>query len=115
IPHWRTNRASFPRFNLLKHNFAGGLVMSIAGQVRTINEDKMNAFLGKVVGDFGAALSSSLAYIGTKLGLYEAMASAGPVIPKELAERTGTVERYVREWLINQAAGGYVEYDAATD
>ena len=89
--------------------------MSTAGQVRTINEDKMNAFLGKVVGDFGAALSSSLAYIGTKLGLYKAMAGAGPVTPKELAERTGTIERYVREWLINQAAGGYVEYDAATD
>lgn len=89
--------------------------MSVAGQVRTINEEKMNAFLGKVVGDFGAALSSSLAYIGTKLGLYEAMAQSGPVTAKELAERTGTVERYIREWLLNQAAGGYVEYDAATD
>ena len=89
--------------------------MSAAGQVRTINEEKMNAFLGKVVGDFGAALSSSLAYIGTKLGLYEAMATSGPVTAKELADHTGTVERYVREWLINQAAGGYVEYDAATD
>src|SRR5712692_677896 len=89
--------------------------MSAAGQITTINEEKMNAFLGKVVGAFGAALSSSLAYIGTKLGLYEAMAGAGPVTPQELAERTGTVERYVREWLINQAAGGYVDYDAATD
>lgn len=89
--------------------------MSAAGQVRPINEDKMNAFLGKIVGDFGAALSSSLAYIGTKLGLYEAMANSGPVTAKELAERTGTVERYVREWLINQAAGGYIEYDASTD
>jgi len=89
--------------------------MSAAGQVRTINEDKMNAFLGKVVGDFGAALSSSLAYIGTKLGLYEAMANSGPVNARELAARTGTVERYIREWLINQAAGGYIEYDAATD
>jgi len=82
--------------------------MSAAGQVRTINEDKMNAFLGKVVGDFGAALSSSLAYIGTKLGLYEAMANSGPINARELPERTGTVERYIREWLINQAAGGYV-------
>jgi SAM-dependent methyltransferase len=89
--------------------------MSAAGQVRAINEDKMNAFLGKVVDDFGASLSSSLAYIGTKLGLYEAMANTGPLTPKELAERTSTVERYVREWLINQAAGGYVEYDPATD
>ncbi len=88
--------------------------MSAVVQPQAINEDKMNAFLGKVVGDFGAALSSSLAYIGTKLGLYEAMAGAGPVTPKELAERTGTVERYVREWLINQAAGGYVEYDVTS-
>jgi SAM-dependent methyltransferase len=88
--------------------------MSAVAQPQPINEDKMNAFLGKVVGDFGAALSSSLAYIGTKLGLYEAMATAGPITPKELAERTGTVERYVREWLVNQAASGYVEYDATT-
>jgi SAM-dependent methyltransferase len=88
--------------------------MSAAAQPQPINEDKMNAFLGKVVGDFGAALSSSLAYIGTKLGLYEAMVKAGPATPKELAEKTGTVERYMREWLINQAAGGYVEYDATT-
>src|SRR5947199_2422048 len=93
----------------------GGLSMSAVVQTQPINEDKMNAFLGKVVSDFGAALSSSLAYIGTKLGLYEALAKSGPSTPRELAERTGTVERYVREWLINQAASGYVEYDAGTD
>lgn len=80
----------------------------------SINEEKLNAFMGKVVGDFGAALSTSLAYIGQKLGLYKAMAGAGPVTASELAARTGTVERYVREWLINQAAGGYVEYEPAT-
>src|SRR5438105_238948 len=89
--------------------------MSAVLQPQPIDQDKMNAFLGKVVGDFGAALSSSLAYIGTKLGLYEAIAKAGSVTPKELAETTGTVERYVREWLINQASGGYVDYDPATD
>ena len=79
---------------------------------QAINEEKLNAFLGKVIGDFGAALSCSLVYIGQKLGLYKAMAQSGPVTPTELARTTGTVERYVREWLINQAAGGYVEYDA---
>jgi SAM-dependent methyltransferase len=79
---------------------------------RPIDEEKLGAFLGKVVDDFGAALSASLVYTGQKLGLYKAMAGAGPLTPAELAERTGTVERYVREWLINQAAGGYVEYDA---
>src|SRR5712691_11194443 len=88
--------------------------MSTAAPERTINEDKMNQFLGKVVGDFGASLSSSLAYIGEKLGLYKALASGAPVTPAELAEKTSTNERYVREWLINQAASGYVDYDAAS-
>jgi len=76
-----------------------------------IDETKLQAFVGRVVGDFGAALSSTLVYMGDKLGLYKAMAGSGPVTPAELAGKTGTVERYVREWLINQAAGGYVEYD----
>lgn len=88
--------------------------MSTAGQARVINEDKMNAFLGKVVGDFGASLSSALVYLGQKLGLYQALSEAGPLTPAELAQRTNTNERYVREWLINQAAGGYAEYDAAS-
>ena len=72
-------------------------------EAQPINEEKLNAFIGKVVGDFGAAFSSALVYIGLKLGLYKAMAGAHPVTPAELAQRTGTVERYVREWLINQA------------
>lgn len=85
-----------------------------ATQPQPINEEKMNAFLGKVIGDFGAALSSALVYIGQKLGLYQAMATHGPVTPSELAQRTNTNERYIKEWLINQAAGGYVEYNSAT-
>ena len=88
--------------------------MATAGAIRVINEDKMHAFLGKVVGDFGAALSSALVYIGQKLGLYKAMAGDGPVTPAELAQKTSTNERYIREWLINQAAGGYVDYDPAS-
>ncbi len=88
--------------------------MSSSSAPKALNEEKLNNFLGKVVGDFGAALSSTLVYIGQKLGLYKAMADAGGLTPAELAERTGTVERYVREWLINQAAGGYVEYDPQT-
>lgn len=78
---------------------------------KTINEEKLEKFLGKVVGDFGAALSSALCYLGVKLGLYKALAEAGPLTPQELAAKTNTFERYVREWLVNQAAGGYVEYD----
>jgi SAM-dependent methyltransferase len=88
--------------------------MATPVQSREINEDRMYQFLGKVVGDFGASLSSSLAYIGQKLGLYKALADGGPLTPAELAEQTNTTERYVREWLVNQAAGGYVEYDAAS-
>src|SRR5689334_25093288 len=88
--------------------------MSTPIQSREINEERMHQFLGKVVGDFGASLSSSLAYIGQKLGLYKALAAGGPLTPAELAQKTNTNERYVREWLVNQAAGGYVEYDAAS-
>ena len=88
--------------------------MSSTVPSKSINQDKMDAFLGKVVGDFGAALSSSLVYIGQKLGLYKALAEAGPLTPSELAQRTKTVERYAREWLLNQAASGYVEYDATS-
>lgn len=88
--------------------------MATPVQSREINEDKMNQFLGKVVGDFGASLGSSLAYIGQKLGLYKALATDGPLTAAELAQKTNTNERYVREWLVNQASGGYVEYDAAS-
>jgi SAM-dependent methyltransferase len=87
---------------------------SVSEASNQIDPDKLHAFIGKVVGDFGAALSSTLVYIGQRLGLYKALAEAGPSTPAELAERTGTVERYVREWLINQATGGYVSYDPAT-
>jgi SAM-dependent methyltransferase len=79
-----------------------------------IDQAKLEAFLGKVVGDLGAAMSTSLAAIGDKLGLYKAMAQLGPVSSVTLAKETGTSERYVREWLINQAAGGYIDYDSSS-
>lgn len=88
--------------------------MSQTAQQREINEDRMHEFLGKVVGDFGAGLSSVLGYIGQKLGLYEALAGSDGLTSEELAAKTGTKERYVREWLLNQASGGYVHYDPAT-
>jgi len=77
----------------------------------TINEDKLNEFLGKVVGDAGSAASGVLVVIGDKLGLYRAMAEGGAVTPAELAKRTELSERYVSEWLNAQACGGYVTYD----
>lgn len=78
-----------------------------------IDQMKLDAFLGRAVVDLGAAVSAVLVSIGDELGLYRALAS-GPVTPLQLAARTGTHERYVREWLANQAAGGYVDYEAAT-
>ncbi len=77
------------------------------------SEAKANAFLHKVLDDWGATLGSALVVIGDKLGLYDALA-AGPLTPAQLADRTGTDERYCREWLLAQAAGGYLEYDAST-
>ena len=79
-----------------------------------VNEAKLNAFLGKAVGDLGAAISAVLISLGDELGLYKELAKQ-PLSPQELADRTRTNERYIREWLGNQAAGGYVEYDAGTD
>ena len=77
---------------------------------QTIDEAKLNEFMGRFVGDLGAALSAALVVIGDRLGLYRAMADGSPVTSEELSERTGTDPRYVREWLSNQAAGGYVTY-----
>lgn len=79
-----------------------------------VNEERLNVFLGKAVGDLGASISAVLMLIGDELGLYEALAER-PLTCAELAQRTGTHERYVREWLGNQAAGGYVDHDAASD
>ncbi len=84
------------------------------GAEARIDEAKLNAFIKKVLDDWGAISSAPLVMIGDKLGLYDAMAEAGPVTSEELARQTGTHERYVREWLLNQAAGGYVEYDPKT-
>lgn len=76
-----------------------------------IDEAKVEEFLGKVITDAGAALGIALGYIGDELGLYKAMAGAGPLTPAELAEKTHTNERMIREWLNANAAGGWVTYD----
>jgi SAM-dependent methyltransferase len=80
----------------------------------TIDGAKLEAFVFRAVDEIGATLNAALVVMGDKLGLYRALAGAGPLTPDELAQRTGTAERYVREWLNNQAAGGYVEYDPST-
>ncbi len=79
-----------------------------------INEEKLNAFLGKAVGDLGSAISATLILVGDRLGLYKELAK-GALTATELADKTNTNERYVREWLGNQGAGGYVEFHAESN
>ena len=79
-----------------------------------LDQIKLHEFVMKAVGEMGAAMNAALIVIGDKLGLYKAMSGAGPMTSAELAKKTGTAERYVREWLASQAAGGFITYDAAT-
>ena len=79
-----------------------------------IDMDKLNAFMGRFVGDIGAAMHAGTVLLGDQLGLYKALAT-GPMSAEQLARATQTDARYVREWLSAQAASGYVEYDAAAD
>jgi len=76
-----------------------------------VDMDKLNAFIGRFVNDLGATAHAGMVVLGEKLGLYQALAER-PMTPDELARATHTDERYVREWLSSQAAGGYVNYDA---
>jgi SAM-dependent methyltransferase len=86
--------------------------MSTIEQQTTIDAEQLEQFVFRAVGEVGATLNTALVVIGDRLGLYRALAGAGPLTPGELAQRTETSERYVREWLNAQAAGGFVEYDA---
>lgn len=79
-----------------------------------IDESKLNNFMGKAVSDMGAAMHATLVVIGDKLGLYRAMADSEWMTPADLAAKTKTSERYVREWLNANAASGYVNYDSET-
>jgi SAM-dependent methyltransferase len=78
-----------------------------------VDGQKLEQFVFRAVEEVGATLNAALVVMGDKLGLYRALAGAGPVTPVELARRSGVAERYVREWLNAQAAGGYVAYDPA--
>ncbi len=85
----------------------------MATQAPAIDMNKLNAFIGQFVTDLGAAVHTGMVVIGEKLGLYKALAEA-PMTPAQLAVRTNTDERYLREWLASQAAGGYVTYEEQT-
>jgi SAM-dependent methyltransferase len=80
----------------------------------SIDPAKLQAFLVRVIGDLTAGYTGVMISLGSKLGLYKALAGAGPLSSKELAGRAGCAERYVREWLNAQAAGGYLRYHAAS-
>lgn len=79
--------------------------------MKNVNPDKLNALLGKMVGDLGAAVNGALVIVGDKLGLYKALHQDGAMTSQQLAEATGTYERYITEWCSAQAAQGYLEYN----
>ena len=81
----------------------------------TIDKTKLHEMVGQMVGDLGAAVTGALVITGDRLGLYKGIAALGTCTPDDLATHTGTTERYVREWLANQAASGYVTYDPASE
>ena len=83
--------------------------------MREPNSEKLNALVGKLVGDLGISLSGASILLGDRLGIYKAMADGAPLTSTELAKKTGLHERYVREWLSGQAASGYVDYDPEKD
>jgi SAM-dependent methyltransferase len=87
--------------------------MAAVAESRPLDPQKLEQFVFGAVDEVGAALNAALVVMGDKLGLYRALASAGPMTSEALAASTGTSERYVREWLNAQAAGGFVEYDPA--
>jgi SAM-dependent methyltransferase len=80
-----------------------------------IDPAKLEAFAMRTIGDLTAGYTGVMVSLGTKLGLYKAMAGAGPLSAKEVAQRAGCAERYVHEWLNAQAAGGYLGYHAVSD
>jgi 2-polyprenyl-3-methyl-5-hydroxy-6-metoxy-1,4-benzoquinol methylase len=90
------------------------MVIQATAAVRQPDPDKLNTFVGKMLGDLGAIANAGLVIIGDKLGLYRALQEGEPLTAAELAARTKTSERYVREWLAAQAASGYVDYDPAS-
>jgi 2-polyprenyl-3-methyl-5-hydroxy-6-metoxy-1,4-benzoquinol methylase len=88
--------------------------MSSEPQTDSIDEERLDELVETSLVDLGATVHAALAVVGDELGLYAALDEAGPLTSAELAERTGTTERYVREWLRSQAAGEYVTYDPET-
>lgn len=83
--------------------------------MREPDMQKLDALVGRLVGDVGAAMSGALVVLGDKVGIFKAMADGTPMSVQDLAKKTGIKERYLREWLSAQAAADYVAYDEKTD
>jgi len=86
----------------------------MSASAQPINESRLHEFMMKAVGEMGAAMNAALILVGDKLGIYKAMAGSGPMTSEEIAAKTKTHERYVREWLAAQSAGGFITYDSTT-
>ena len=84
-------------------------------QKTVADETKLQEFIGKVVNEWGAAVGVLITFVGDRLGLFKAMAGAGDLTPEELAKRTRTHPRIIKEWLTSQAAGGFVTYNQNND
>ncbi|MGB7559389.1 MAG: hypothetical protein WBM37_12810, partial [Nitrososphaeraceae archaeon] len=82
---------------------------------KVVDETKLQEFIGKVVNEWGAAVGALITFVGDRLGLFKAMAGAGELTPEELAKRTRTHPRIIKEWLTGQAAGGFVAYNQNND
>jgi hypothetical protein len=89
--------------------------MAEGGHAMAVDDAKLKQLLGKMLGEVGAAMGIGLVLLGDKFGLYKTLAAAGPQTSAELASRTGTAARYVQEWAAAQAAGGYINFDPATE
>jgi SAM-dependent methyltransferase len=108
-PHGSETRGREP--TLAENLVQGGTPVTTTEQAGQVDVDKLMQFVFRAVDEVGATLNTALVVMGDRLGFYRALAEFGPQSAAELAERTGTAERYVREWLNAQAAGGYVAYD----
>src|SRR4051794_7362317 len=89
--------------------------MAVSAPPPAVDEAKLEAFMGKLIGDFGGTMATMLGVIGDRLGLFRNLAEQGAATSSELAERAGIDERYALEWLRAMASAGYLEYDAGSE
>ena len=89
--------------------------MAVSTPPPAVDDAKLEAFMGKLMGDLGGMMATMMAAIGDRLGLFKDLALKGPATSRELAERTGIDGRYALEWLRAMASAGYLEYDPGSE